>query len=307
MLTVIAQGQTKRINFKAPMFYPEGVVYDEAGKHFFVGSVKTATIGTVSESGDFKTFFADTTLKSSFGMKIDPRSQKLWVCTGDPNYSDYVDSATYKKQIRLIALDLKTGKRTHDIDLSNLYPGKHFANDLVIDDDGTVYITDSYSPVVYRVTAAGKPELFAQDPRFGSVDIGLNGIALTKEYVLVVNNGTGQLFVINKQNPSQIRPVKQPAFFPGADGLLWDKTGHLVLVQNKGSHKIYQLRSTDNWQSCQLVAATSSEDRFLQPSTATLKGSTVYVVNSKLNELSDPTAKPSEEFSLQEVVFRPVK
>ncbi|MBO9563855.1 MAG: hypothetical protein J7621_13825 [Niastella sp.] len=310
LLTVISTttfAQTPRINFKAPEFYPEGVAYDDAGKRFFVGSVKTGAIAAVSETGSFKPFYVDSTLKSSFGMKIDPKKNKLWICTGDPTYSKYKDSTTHKKMIRLIALDLKTGSKTDDVDLSTLFPGKHFANDLAIDASGTVYITDSYSPVVYRVSGA-KPSVLVQSPLFTGADVALNGIAWHKEgYLLVVNSSQGQLYKIDLSNPSDIITVRQPTFFPGGDGLLWDEQGNLVLVQNEGAHKIFKLRSADNWQSCELVAATSFEDRFLQPSTATLKGNTVFVVNSKLNELSDPTAKPSEEFSLQQAVFRPVK
>ncbi len=300
--------QTTRINFKAPLFYPEGVAYDETGKRFFVGSVKTGTIGTVSEAGAFATFYGDSSLKSSFGMKVDKERGKLWVCTGDPNYSQYVDSATYKKKIRLIGLDLKKGSKTDDIDLSSLYAGKHFANDLVIDKAGNIYITDSYSPVVYRVDPKGKAAVFAQSPLFAAVDIGLNGIAVHPQgFLLVINNSNGQLYKIDIANPANITTVKQPAFFSGGDGLLWDAQGNLVLAQNKGTHRIFTLQSKDNWQSCEVLGATAATDRFIQPSTATLVGNTVYVVNSKLNELSDPTAKPSEEFSLQQAVFRPVK
>jgi sugar lactone lactonase YvrE len=306
-ITTATFAQTPRINFKAPKFYPEGVAWDETGKHFFVGSVKTGTIATVNEAGVFKPFYEDSTLKSSFGMKVDPKKNKLWICTGDPTYSKYKDSTTHKKMIRLIALDLKTASKTDDIDLSAVIPGKHFANDLAIDATGTVYITDSYSPVIYRV-AGGKPSVLAQTPLFAGTDVGLNGIVWHKEgYLLVVNSSQGQLYKIDLSNPANITKVQQPAFFPGGDGLLWDEQGNLVLVQNEGSHKIFRLRSANNWQSCELVAATSFEDRFSQPSTATLKGNTVFVLNSKLNELTDPMAKPSEEFSLQQAIFRSVK
>lgn len=304
----VALAQTPRINFKAALFYPEGITYDEAGKRFFVGSVTTGTIAAVSETGTFTPFYQDSSLKSSFGMKIDPEKRKLWVCTGDPNYSKYSDSVTFKKKIRLIALDLKTGAKINDIDLSNLYPGKHFANDLAIDKSGNMYITDSYSPVVYRVTPQGKAAVFAQSLLFSAVDIGLNGIAIHKDgFIIVVNNSQGQLYTIDLADPTKIVAVKQPAFFPGGDGLLWDEQGNLILVQNKGTHMVFKLSSDDNWKSCKIVAATSAYDRFIQPSTVVAKGTAMYVVNSKLNELSDPTAKPSEEFSIQQAVFRPVK
>lgn len=308
MISSAALAQTGRINFKAPLFYPEGVAYDETGQRFFIGSVKTGTIGTVSEAGMYAPFYVDSSLKSSFGMKVDKLRGKLWVCTGDATYSQYSDSATYKKMIRLIGLDLQKGTKTDDIDLSALYNGKHFANDLALDNAGNIYITDSYSPVIYRVDAQGKPSLLVQSPLFSAVDVGLNGILWHKAgFLLVINGSQGQLYKIDLAAPNTITAVKQPAFFPGGDGLLWDKDGGLVLAQNRGTHKIFKLQSKDNWQSCELVGATAATDRFKQPSTTTLKDNKVYVLNSKLNELTDPTAKPSVEFSLQQAVFRAVK
>ena len=113
-------------------------------------------------------------------MKIDTKSGILWVCTGDPNYSVYKTPQTFKKQIRLIGLDLKTGKKLSDIDLSGLYPGNHFANDITLDDAGNKYITDSYSPVIYRIDSAGNASVFVENDLFKGMGIGLNGIAWSK-------------------------------------------------------------------------------------------------------------------------------
>lgn len=304
-LTLCAQAQTQRINFQAPSFYPEGTVYNSKQGLFYIGSVKTGTIATVDKSGNFKEFYSEPALKSSFGMKIDSRKNCLWVCTGDPNYSNYSDSATYKKMIRLIGIDLSSAKKIHDIDLSNLYPGKHFANDLTLDNDGNIYITDSYSPVIYKVDANGKASVFAQSDWFKSVDIGLNGIVYhPKGYLLAVNNSDGSILKIDIKSPATISKVRIDNFFPGADGLLIDGQGNLVLVQNKGADKAHQIASNDNWQSGKVKASTSTEDRFQNPSTSTIADGKVYLLNAKLNELQDATMMPSKEFSLQVAVMK---
>ncbi|RYY08903.1 MAG: gluconolaconase, partial [Chitinophagaceae bacterium] len=152
--------QTPRITFKAPLLYPEGIVHDKNTDRFFVSSVTTGTIGTVGSDGTYKVFYEDSTLKSSFGMKTD--GKKLWVCTGDPTYSKFGGPSTRKKLIRLIGLDM-AGKKTDDIDCSALLNGNHFLNDLALDDNGNKYLTDSYSPVVYKIDNNGKAEIFVQD------------------------------------------------------------------------------------------------------------------------------------------------
>lgn len=300
--------QTLRINFTAPMLYPEGTAYSKSKNLFFVSSVKTGTIGTVDESGAYKEFYVDSSLKSSYGMKVDEKRNKLWVCTGDANYSKYADSATYKKMIRLIGLDLSSGKKTDDIDLSSLVAGKHFANDLTLDDKGIIYITDSYSPVVYKVDEQMKATVLSQNAWFSSIDVGLNGIVWNPAGFLIVAHGTaGQLFKIDLAQPERITKIQVKQFFPGADGLLWDANGNLLVVQNKGVHKVFQLSSKDNWQSAEVKASTLATDRFHQPTTATMKAGKIYALNSKMDQLSDPTAPPAKEFSLQEVRFVPTK
>lgn len=303
-MPVLCLAQTARINFKAPLFYPEGTAYHKGGNAFFVSSVTTATIGKVDAQGMYNEFYSNPSLKSSYGMKVDEKRKKLWVCTGDANYSKYADSATHKKMIKLIGLDLSTGAKTDEVDLSNLVQGKHFANDLTLDDKGNIYITDSYSPVIYKVDAQMKASVLTRSDLFKSEDVGLNGIVWHPDgYLIVAHNSNGQLFKIDLAQPDRVSKIQIKTFFPGADGLLWDAGGNLVLVQNKGVHKVFQLMSGDNWQTAEIKAYTLMTDRFHQPTTATMKDGKVYVLNSKMNELTDPTAPPSKEFSLQEVRF----
>jgi sugar lactone lactonase YvrE len=305
-LVLIAQ--TKRIEFEAPEEYPEGIVYDAGNNVFYVSSVHTGTIGQVGKNGNYKPIYTDNSLKSTFGMKIMPSEKRLWVCAGDPNYSKFRDSSTYKKMIRLIGVDLTTNKKVVDIDLSKLYNGRHFANDLTVDNNGNIYITDSFSPVIYKVDSSGKASVFAQNILFGAVGVGLNGIVWhSAGFLLVNNNSNGNLLKVDLRDPGQVSKVKINQFFPGADGLLLDAQNNLLLVQNKGVNKVFRLSSKDNWSTAQVMAATQASDLFSYPSTATLDGNDVWVMNAKLNELSDSSNVLSKKFSLQLAQLVPVK
>jgi sugar lactone lactonase YvrE len=304
LLNVCLLDAQNKIVFKQPAFYPEGIAFNNNTNSFFVGSVKTGTIGIVDMKGQYSVFHQDSLLKSSFGMKMDQKNNLLWVCTGDPNYSNYTDSSTYKKMIRLIALDIKTGQKKKDIDLSRLFDGKHFANDLTLDSMGNIYITDSYSPVIYTIRQNGKAGVFLQNEQFKGADIGLNGIVWHSDnFLLVVNNSNGSILKVNSNGG--VAQVKINSFFPGADGLLLDNDGKLILVQNKGVNKVFRIASYDNWATAKVEASTAAADLFQNPSTCTWANGKVYVLNSKLNELQDPSFKPSEEFSIQAVLFRP--
>jgi len=304
-----AQAQTQRITFKAPKLYPEGIVYNRTNGLFYVSSVTTGQIGTVDRSGNYKRWYNDKDLVASFGMKVDPSGKLLWVCLADPDtsYSKITSPATFKKMARLIAIDLKTGKKSKDIDLSTLFNGSHFPNDLCFDQDGNIYVTDSFSPVIYKVNTNGKASLFAQNELFGSEDIGLNGIVCHPGgYLLVNNNGNGSILKVPLAKPTEVSIVKVAQHFPGADGMLLDGQKNLILIQNKSVDKIFQLSSTDNWVNAKVDLATKIVDRFAKPSTGTFRQDKVWILNSKLNELSDPTKPPSKEFSIQLAELKPL-
>ena len=301
------QAQTERINFTAPKVYPEGVAFDEKTNTFYVSSVKTGTIGAVEANGTYKEFYKDASLKSSFGMKVDAKKNRLWVCISDPNYSEYSDSSTFKKMARVIVLDLSTGKKVEDINLSALKPGKHFANDIVLDDNGNAYVTDSFSPLIYKIDEKGRASIFANSPLFGSIDVGLNGLVYHPEgYLLVAHNTNGSVLKVPLKTSDQVSKVKIENFFPGADGMLIDNHNNLILIVNKGIDKVYQLTSNNNWRSAEVTAVTDAEDRFQNPTTATVQRGKIFVLNSKMNELSDSTKTPSKEYSLQALVLKPI-
>lgn len=303
-----AEAQTLRIAFQAPLLYPEGAAYNDKTNMFFISSVTTGAIGNVDKQGNYKVFYNDTSLKSTFGLKIDNKRNRLWICAGDPNYSKNSDSSTYKKMIRLIGIDLSSGKKMEDINLSNIYNGKHFANDLTLDAAGNIYITDSYSPVIYKVDVNKKASVFATSDLFKGEDVGLNGILFNPHgFLLSVNSSRGSLLKIDLNDPKKISKVQLKDFFPGADGLLWDEQNNLVLIQNRGVNKAFQLSSTDNWNTAEVKASTAVTDRFQYPSSGIVKKGKIFLVNSKINELSDPTLPPSKEFSLQLAEFKPAK
>lgn len=304
MIILQVTAQTPRITFKQSLLYPEGVAFNAKTNVFYVSSVTTGTISTVDQQGNCKVFYTDPSLKSSFGMKTDEKRNCLWVCTGDPNYSKFSDSSTYKKMIRFIGIDMSSGKKIEDINLSALFNGKHFANDFAMDSGGNMYITDSYSPVIYKVDVNGKASVFATSDMFKGENIGLNGIAYNpKGFLLVTNTSNGSLLKVDINNPHNVIKVKIKDILPGADGIFWDEQGKLILIQN-AVNKAFQFQSIDNWQTAEVKASTAATDRFQYPSSGVIANEKIYLINSKINELNDPTQPPSKEFSLQLVQLK---
>jgi sugar lactone lactonase YvrE len=299
---------TPRIEFDALESYPEGIAFDQASNAYYVSSARLGNIGKVTPQGSYTVLHADSTLKSTYGIKIHPDGTRLFACVSDANYSKFTNPVTRMKMARLISVDLKTGKRLSDVDLSMLVPGKHFANDLTFDGQGNAYITDSFAGAIYKVTPDGKSSVFSKHELFRTEGVGINGIVYHASGFLIVDNSSkGQLYKVDLKNPQNVEKIKIDQYFLGADGLILNDENSLTMVVNGGSDKIFQLSTTDNWKSAKVTASTSTEDRFTYPSTATLNGKQVWVMNAQFNQLLDSNSVPIKKFAIQQVAYKPKK
>jgi hypothetical protein len=298
---------TARIEFNAPESYPEGIAYDSISNVYFVSSARLGSIGKVTPGGVYSLLLNDPSFKSSYGVKVHPDGKRLFVCISDANYSKFTSPDTRKKMARLVGINMVTGKITDDIDLSKLVPGNHFANDLTFDSQQNAYVTDSFSNVIYKVTPGGQASVFADSPMFKTEGVGLNGIVFHPSgYLLTVSSGTGAVYKVDLKNPKSISKVATEQFFMNGDGLLLTGNNKLVLVQNGGSDKIYELTSEDNFVSAKISASTLVADRFTYPSTATMANDKVWIINAKFSELTDSTNVPSKRFEIQHARLMPL-
>jgi len=297
-----------RIEFDALDSYPEGIAYDKGAGVYYVSSARLGNIGKVTTKGEYSILLRDTTLKSTYGLKIHPDGKKLFACVGDANYSKYTTPATRTTLARLISIDLASGKKLLDVDLSGLIPGKHFPNDIAFDGQNNIYITDSFAGAIYRISPDGKASIFAKDELFRTEGVGLNGIVYHSDgYLIVDNSSKGQLFKVDLKDSKKVTKIKLSQFFLGADGLLLTDKNTLSMVVNGGSDKIYSLGSTDGWNSAVVLASTGTTDRFTYPSTATQNGNDIWVMNAQFNQLLDSNQVPVKKFAIQKVIYQPVK
>ncbi len=298
---------SQRIAFIANDSYPEGIAYDKTKDIFYVSSMRNGTIGKVTRQGTYSILHYDSTLKSTYGLKVHPDGKRLFACVGDANYSRLTSSDTRKKMARLISIDLTTGKKVSDVDLSRLVNSKHSPNDMAFDDKGNIYVTDSYAHTIYKVTPDGNANIFSQHAKFKTEGVGINGIVYHPAgFLLVDNSNTGRIYKVSTVNPQDVSVVQIEQYFLGADGLLLNDDNTLTMVVNGGNDKIYQLSTEDNWKSAKLKGTTLIAERFTYPATATTSGNEIWVMNARTNELMDSTAIPSKRFAIQRAVLKPI-
>ncbi|HKK28531.1 MAG TPA: hypothetical protein VKB18_10645 [Gemmatimonadota bacterium] len=158
---------------REPGLYPEGIEYDAGSGRFLASSVTRGSVTCVADDGSHGILVADTASPSAVGLHV--AGGRLYVARAD--VAAAFDS-TVEGRARLGVYDLASGRPLYSAELGPLAPGgRHFANDVAVDGEGNAYITDSLSPVVYRVAADGAASVFARDTLLGG-GFGLNGIEL---------------------------------------------------------------------------------------------------------------------------------
>ncbi len=291
----------------APNLYPEGISYHD--KHFYLSSIYEGKIVTVDFEGNVKEFAKDASLVSVIGMHVDKKNGTLVVCNSDSGFGKKSSDATKGRLAELITYDLKSGKKLRTVSLASLYQGGHFVNDFTFDSEGNIYVTDSFSPAIYKVDWKGAATLFASSELFGAPQgsFGLNGIVLSDNHIIVGRADVGKLYKVSLADPTRIEEVVVEGNVHSIDGLLLQKDGSLIVVSNNFlgegfSEAVYKLRSRDGWRSAFIVGEQKIEGGVF-PTTVTEVDGEVYVNYSYLPSLM--MKKPEvKAFKIQKIDFR---
>lgn len=265
-----------------PGLYPEGVEWD--GTQFLVSSAARGTVTAVHDDGSLEEFAAADGITSSLGLHIDaPRGRLLvagadFAAVGDPRVAG---------EAKLAIHDLSTGRRRHLVDLAALRPqGRHLANDVTVDPDGNAYVTDSLSPLIYKVTPDGRASVLVEDPRLTGEGIGLNGIEYLPSGDLLVSLASARtLYRIPldaPQQPAEVR-LSEPL---AADGLLLLPDG-AVVTPAPFHPAVLELRSDDSWASAR-VTRRHATTPVATTTTAALRDGAVYALNAHFAEMGGP-------------------
>jgi len=181
------------ITIPGARYFPEGVTAAPDGT-FFVGSMYEGCIlRAPAGSGLMEPFIPSGSngLVSVLGLWADQARNTLWACSSDAGNGRLTGSAP----VGVKAFDLQTGAPKGSYD----FPGGGFANDLTFDEQGNLYVTDSWTPRILRLPAGGSTlEEWINDPQLGVEQWSLNGIDFdrTGRSIYTVNQRAGLLFRI---------------------------------------------------------------------------------------------------------------
>ena len=287
-----------------PGLHPEGIDWDAERGVFVVGSIPEGGVFTVADDGTVTRLAEGHEGLGSTGVHVDAERNRVLVTM--PDFTATQDPEA-TGAAALAAYDLDTGEELFFVDLTDLDPGRDFANDVTVDAEGNAYFTTSFSGVIYRVDPEGNGEIFLAADEFAVEGFGLNGIDYHPEgnYLLVAVAGSGSIYKVPVDDPESYTQVTLDASV-SIDGMVLGADGNrlyaVASVDGAQAREIVMLTTEDDWASA-TVAARQEAQSELSPTTLALRdpGGIVYVTHAKFGEIgSDP---PVETFEIQRFDF----
>ena len=270
------------ITIHAPNLFPEGIEFNKKTNQFYLGSMEGLAPIKVSFSGEVSPLASTNKAPlPSIGIHIDYENNRLLAAGAlrDHMYDNNPNTVGYA---HLMSWDLDSGKLVQDIDLSVAFPDQplYFANDVVTDSKGNIYVTDMRASLVYKVTPNGKPSVFYRGDLLGTP----NGIEILDNNLIVSDtkpvNGQRSLVKIPLNNPEQVAriPVSGDNFF-GFDGVVSTQDNGLVGVTHVRGDKVSHLTKIkfDSELSQGMVSNSIAINR--STTVAHYKDSIFYVIN----------------------------
>jgi len=261
-----------------PGISPEGIDWDPTLGRFFIGSLLDGSVRSVDDAGSAELFVDDEEVLVSVGIEVDEALNRLLVTSADPTVFFGASSGS----AGLAAFDLETGEKRFFVDLGALVEnGRHFANDVTVDADGNAYVTDSFSPVIYRVDVDGNADVFLEDPRLFGGFLGANGIEFHPDgFLLVAVSGTNSLYRIPLDDSESMAAVEVDVPV-SIDGLFLAADGTLFAINNAAGQALIALTSDDDWAT---ATVTSTIPTTGDATTVTVRDGVPYYINAYLND-----------------------
>jgi len=161
-----------------PGFTPEGIAWSSSLNRFICSS-GLGSLYTVDDTGNIAVFGSAPNFVFPAGVEVD--EAKGLVYAANVNFTAVTTQSFNGFLTSVATFHLSNGSLVREVDLSTVGGAGvgHFANDVTVDENGNLYVTDSLGSQIWKVTPTGTPSVLVHDNRFagaGDLPLGLNGI-----------------------------------------------------------------------------------------------------------------------------------
>jgi|NOAtaT_6_FD_contig_21_5107773_length_1239_multi_24_in_0_out_0_1 sugar lactone lactonase YvrE len=303
------------IQYTREGLYPEGFAFDDKNRRFLVSSVTESIVFSVSETGEVTPFIEDDRIANSTGITVDAENNRILVSAGNvgTNLSKLQDPEQPLFQTNTLGVyNLSNGERIAWYSFSKVegYSGSSlFGSEPVSGPDGSIYVTDSFQPVIFKVDPKGnmsvliKNELFRPAP----YKFGLNPMVYHPDgYLLVAKSDDGTLWKIPVDAPESFTKVQVEAL-TNADGMVLQGNNQLVLAMGTDD-KVIRIQSTDAWKTATKNGEQATA-KGVRPTAVNAAGDEIFYLESYLTKVLPVSAgglndRTHKDWALQKVKFQ---
>jgi sugar lactone lactonase YvrE len=210
----------------------EGIAWREKSDQFYFGDVNQRAVWVRKKDGSLQRFTPEgDELFGVFGLAVDESNGALWAATSAvPAMRGFTPDQD--GTAALAELDLETGAVRRTIPVVRR-PGdqhSHVLGDLALAGDGSVFVTDSGGPVLWRLAPGGAAlEPFVEHPEF----LSLQGIVILPGGIAILSDHANGLLRVDLAS-REVRRLESPpnTTLIGLDGLALSPEGHVFAIQN---------------------------------------------------------------------------
>ena len=273
VVSVVGSSHPNSYTLPGEAVFPEGVAVLPGPGYFYVSSTEDGTIFRGQQQhAEAEVFLpgGNDGRTAAVGLAVDAERGVLFVSGGGTGMVWAYDVHTREL--------LGQGANDHEMT---------FINDVTTTPDGAAYFTDSFQPVIYRLSGAETGDatfeewLDLTDTAIEFQDgFNLNGIVTTPDgaHLIAVQSNTGMLFKIAVEDGS-VEPIDLgDGSAQAGDGLVLRGTT-LIVVQN-ALGQLTTIKMSDDMLSGQ-VWSTLADPSFRTPTTGAILGDRLLVVNAQ--------------------------
>lgn len=280
----------------------ESPLHDPTTGSWYFGDVRNRCIWNSAAKGVLVKFTSDTDeLDGVFKVAFSPDRKSLWAATAAIG----VMSGTPAKEgspSALVSLDFATGRvlSRHAVPADSR---KHLLGDFIFAADGSLFATDSFSPVIWRLPPGGA----ALEPWLESDDfLNLQGLAFSADgktlYVADYSNGLWRIDVATKQHHRLLAPPN--ATFFGLDGLYAIPSGLLAIQNGVNPQRVLHIQPAAGAQPSPTRTIAAGHAAMTDLALGTVEGSRFHFIADSGWALFDPApATPPSERTVTVLSF----
>lgn len=267
-------------------YYPESL-HASADGTLYVGSLATGQVTAFADGAiEPRTVIAAGANGVTAVTGVLVNDDQLWVCSIDTMFQR-------PTEVRSFTLD-GNPKATYAL------PQTTFCNDLVFDDAGNLYATDSFSGTVQQLVKGGSAfETFVQDARFvpdTQGAFGLDGIAYAGGALYLNKLDTGELFKVSLDKT--ITEIAVTPALVAPDGMRALDANTLLVIEGN-ANRLSKLTLHGNTAS----SAPLASDLDMPSSVVVTRGS-AWVTEGQLGRLfAQPSQSPNLPFAIRRVAL----